>query len=98
MTIKDSYPLPRIDDALDALGPKAKYFSTLDLAMGYYHVPIERRDRHITAFPARKGLFQFKVMQFGWCNAPATFQRLMERVLSRLNWKDCLDYIDDVLV
>ena len=98
MTIKDSYPLPRIDDALDALGPKARYFSTLDLAMGYYHVPLDVRDRDKTAFPTRQGLFQFKVMPFGLCNAPGVFQRLMERVLSRLNWKDCLVYIDDVLV
>ena len=98
ITIKDNYPLPRIDDAMDSIGAGCRYFTTLDLAMGYYHVPIRQEDRSKTAFSTRRGLFQFKVMPFGLTNAPATFQRLMEKVLSRMNWLECLVYIDDVLV
>ena len=97
-TIKDSYPLPRICEAIDSIGKNSKYFTTLDLAMGYHHVPIAEDDKHKTAFPSRFGLLQYTVMPFGLTNAPATFQRLMERVLSHMNWKDCLVYIDDVLI
>ena len=97
-TVKDSYPLPRISEAIDSIGTNAKYFSSLDLAMGYHHVPIAPEDKHKTAFPSRFGLLQYTAMPFGLTNAPATFQRLMERVLSHMNWKDCLVYIDDVLI
>ena len=98
LTLKDNYPLPRIDDALDSIGEGCRYFTKLDLAMGYHHVPIAPEDRAKTAFSTRRGLFQFKVMPFGLTNAPATFQRLMEKVLCRMNWRECLVYIDDVLV
>ena len=98
VTVKDSYPLPRIEEALDSITPRCRYFSTLDLAMGYHHVPIRVEDKEKTAFSTRRGLFQFKVMPFGLTNAPATFQRLMERVLSKMTWSECLVYIDDVLV
>ena len=97
-TIKDSYPLPRINEAIDSIGRDAKFFSKLDLAMGYHQVPVAREDRHKTAFSSRHGLLQYTSMPFGLTNAPATFQRLMEKVLSHLNWKDCLVYIDDVLI
>ena len=66
--------------------------------MGYYHVPIAEEDKHKTAFPSRFGLFQYTAMPFGFTNAPATFQRLMERVLAHMNWRDCLVYIDDVCI
>ena len=65
--------------------------------MGYHHVPIAE-DKHKTAFPSRLGLLQYTAMPFGLTNAPATFQRLMERVLAHMNRKDCLVYIDDVLI
>ena len=97
-TIKDSYPLPRISEAIDSIGCDAKFFTTLDLAMGYHHVPVAEKDKHKTAFPSRFGLFQYTAMPFGLTNAPATFQRLMERVLAHMNWRDCLVYIDDVLI
>eukprot|EP00731_Ephydatia_muelleri_P019461 Em0012g286a len=96
-TRKDAQPLPRIDDTLDALGG-AQYFSTLDLASGYWQVEVDSRDREKTAFVTPFGLFQFRVMPFGLCNAPATFQRLMERVLAGLHWMTCLVYLDDIII
>ncbi len=83
---KDAYPLPRIDDTLDALRG-SQYFSTLDLYSGYWHVEMDQQDIDKTAFVIREGLFQFTVMPFGSCNAPAMFERLMELVLKDLNWK-----------
>eukprot|EP00731_Ephydatia_muelleri_P029883 Em0021g406a len=89
--------LPRVDDTLDTLGG-TKFFSTLDLASGYWQVEVEEADRQKTAFTTPEGLFEFKVMPFGLCNAPATFQRLMDRVLNDLKWTDCLVYFDDIVV
>ena len=85
-TVKDSYPLPRIDDSIDALSGSC-WFSTLDLASGYWQVEVEEKDRPKTAFTTGSGLYQFTVMPFRLCNAPATFERLMERVLSGLPWE-----------
>ena len=97
VTRKDAYPLPRVDDTLDTLGG-SKFFTTLDLASGYWQVEVATEDRPKTAFVTPEGLFQFKVMPFGLCNAPATFQRLMDRVLGGLKWSSCLVYFDDIIV
>ena len=95
-TVKDAYPLPRIDDTLDMLAGK-QWFSTLDLASGYWQVSLSQEARIKTAFATHSGLFQFKVMPFGLCNAPATFERLMDRVLQGLRWSRCLVYLDDII-
>ena len=97
VTRKDAYPLPQIDETLEALGG-SKWFSTLDLLSGYWQVEMSEQDRLKTAFATREGLFEFKVMSFGLCNAPATFQRLMDMVLAGVKWSRCLVYIDDIIV
>ena len=97
VTVKDSYPLPRIDESLDALG-KAEWFTTLDLTSGYWQVPVHPSDMEKTAFVTPSGLFQFRVLPFGLTNAPATFQRLMECVVAGLHWHTCLLYHDDIII
>jgi len=96
-TIKDAYPLPRIQDTLDTLST-AKYFSTLDLTSGYWQVEMTPRARKAAAFCTRKGLFEWNMMPFGLCNAPSTFKQFMDRVLAWLQWETCLVYIDDIIV
>ena len=97
ITRKDAYPIPRVDDSLDTLAG-ARYFSTLDLISGYWQVEVRPEDREKTAFCTHEGLFEFKVMPFGLCNAPATFQRLMDRVLAGIQQSSCLVYLDDVII
>ena len=97
VTKKDSYPLPRIDDTLQSLSG-SEWFSTLDLRSGYWQVKIAPKDKEKTAFSTESGLRQFRVVPFGLCNAPATFERLMEHVLLGLPMTVCLIYLDDILV
>lgn len=75
-TILDSYPLPRIDELTNRLNG-AKVFSKIDLNNAYHQLPVVDQDRHKTAFTCRYGTFEFRVMPFGLCNAPSTFQRVM---------------------
>ena len=96
LTIKDAYPLPRIDDSLRLLGNQ-QWFSTMDLASGYWQVAMSPEAKRKAAFVTNEGLFQFRVMPFGLCNAPATFERLMDRVLCGMRWSRCLVYLDDVI-
>lgn len=93
----DVYPLPRIDEILDTLGAM-EYFTTLDQANAYWLIPIEEGDRHNPAFNTLIGLFEFKYVPFGICNAPASFMRLMDVVLAGLQWNTCMVYLDDILV
>jgi len=97
MTRKDAYPLPHIDETLDALSG-VRVFSTLDLASGYWQVEMDPADAEKTVFASRHGLFGFQVMPFGLCNAPGTFQTLMEFVLAGLQWQTCLVYLNDIIV
>ena len=96
-TIKYVYPLPRIDACLDTLAG-SQWFSTFDLRAGYHQVRLHPRDAHKTTFVTRRGSFQFRVSPFGHCNAPATFERLMDLVLSGLNYEVLLVYLDDIIV
>ena len=97
LTIRNKYPLPRIDECLERL-TGATYFTSLDLTSGYHQVRIREEDVEKTAFNTRYGQYVFRVLPFGLCNAPPTFQKMMNDVLA-----DCLDkfvlvYLDDILI
>ena len=91
ITTKDAYPLPRVDETSEGLGG-ARYFSTLDLATGYWQVELDEESKPKSAFATHDGHYKFQVMP------PATFQRLVELVLSGLNWDVCLIYLDDIII
>ena len=97
VTRKDAFQIPRIDENFEALSG-AEWFSTLDMASGYWQVSVAEQDRHKTAFCTRKGLFQWRVLPFGLSNAPSTFSRLMELVLRGILWERCLVYLDDIII
>ncbi|UYV79319.1 RRM1 [Cordylochernes scorpioides] len=97
VTKKDVYPLPRIDDTLDSL-KGAKFYSSMDLHSGYWQIEVDEADREKTAFITPDGLYEFLVMPFGLCNAPATFERMMDKILKGLKWMMALCYLDDIVV
>ena len=97
ITIKDSSPLPNMEDTIRKLGPGYTYFSKLDLKSGFYQIPIKDEDKAKTAFVTSFGLFQFNVLPMGLKNSPPTFQKVMTDTL-----KPCrafsLVYLDDIIV
>lgn len=95
ITIKDPFPLPRIDDLMAKIGD-CSIFSTLDLHSGYYQIPMEPDSQPLTAFSTPFGHYEYKVMPFGLCNAPATFSRYMSQLLSDL--PHVFVYLDDILI
>ena len=96
--IKDAYAIPRPEETLHLL-VGAKYFTKLDLRSGYWQVEIEEEDKPKTAFQVGTlGFYEFHRMPFGLCNAPATFQRLMEMCMGDMNLRDCLVYLDDIII
>ena len=86
-----------MDESIDSLG-EASFFTTLDANAGYNQVRLAKKDRHKSAFVCHEGLYQYIRMPFGMTNAPATFQRTLDIVLSRYKWKTCLVYIDDIII
>ena len=97
-TITDAYPIPKVEETLHLLAG-SKYFTKLDLRSGYWQVEIREDDKSKTAFHVGAlGFYEFNRMPFGLCNAPATFQRLMERCMGDLNLYDCLIYLDDIII
>lgn len=95
VTIPDAYPLPRIEDCVYNIGA-AKYVTKLDLLKGYWQVPLTERASNISAFVTPDDFLQYTVMAFGMCNAPATFQRLINTVLRGI--PNCSAYLDDLVV
>ncbi|KAL6440856.1 hypothetical protein ACFW04_003346 [Cataglyphis niger] len=96
-TIGDAYPLPNITEILDQLG-SAKYFSVFDLASGFHQIPMHESHAGKTAFSTPHGHYEFNRMPFGLKNAPATFQRLMDQVLSGLQGSELFVYLDDIVL
>ena len=100
VTIKDAYPIPRIDESLSKLGD-ANFFTTLDLGSAFWPVPLRKQDREKTGFACELGLFQWKRMPFGLCNATGTFQRIMAQARTNVNKKYgnlIMFYVDYVVV
>jgi len=96
LTRKDSFPLPRIDECIQALQGRT-YFCAMDAASGYWQVPLEAEARAKTAFICKYGLFEHLRLAQGLCNAPATYQRLMTQVMRNLQWVKAVIFLDDCL-
>ena len=98
LTVKDSHPLPRICETLESLAGAA-HFLTFDMNSGFWQVPMDEESKQYTAFTlGSMGLYECESTLFGLCNAPPTFQRLMQNCLGKLNLTYCLIYLDDVIV
>lgn len=96
-TKKVVFPLPNIEDCLDTLSGK-HYFSTVDMASGFWQIPMEKKSKEMTAFRTEDGLWHFNVMPFGLTNAPASFQRMVNALLSGLSSLDVQAFIDDICI
>lgn len=95
VTNPDCFPLPQVDDCVDQVG-SAKFVTKLDLLRGYWQLPLSQRAQEISSFVIPLGLYSYRVMSFGLRNAPATFQRLMNQVVSGL--EGCAVYLDDLVM
>jgi len=95
--VRDSFPLPRVDDYLDCLS-KAKIFSVLDLASGFWQIPVEESDKEKLSFITTFGTYEWNYMPFGFVNAPSIFQRAISETLDPVMFQCCLVYIDDIVI
>ena len=99
VTIKQSFPVPRLEDVWDLIGErKSKFFTTLDLASGFWQIAMDEETKHKTTFVTRNGQYCWNRLPYGLCNSPITFQKVMNKVLGDLLTKSCLCYCDDILV
>ena len=96
-TVRDAYPIPRILDIFSALHG-SKWFTTMDLKMGFHQIPMAESSKDYTAFVCPFRLFSFERMSQGLTNSPLTFQRLMEQCVGDMNLKELLVYLDDIIV
>ena len=96
-TVGDAYPLPDVTEILDQLG-QSKYFSCIDMVMGYHQIEMAEEDRAKTAFSTKDGHWEYTRLPFGLKTAPATFQRMMNVVLSGLTGSHCFVFLDDIVV
>lgn len=98
MVLQDLFPVPLIEDVLDKL-QAAKFFTIMDLENGFFHVPIEEKSRHLTAFITREGLFEFNRAPFGFKNSPAAFIRYVNHVFQKLINEEVMQlYMDDIVI
>ena len=96
-TSRPIFPIPSADELFDTVSD-SMYFTSLDLSSGYYQVPIKEEDIQKSAFSIRYGQLEFNRIPFDLCSASATFQKLMNVVLIKVNWIKCVIYLDDILV
>ena len=97
LNLKDAYPLPLIDDALQELAGH-RYYTNLDLYSGYWQIPVKEKSVNKTAFVTKYGIYEFLVMPFGLTNAPATFQRAMNQLMADFIVKNVVVYLDDICI
>jgi len=98
IAIADNYPFPRLDDIIDKLHD-CEYFSTLDISSGFWHIKVEPKDVHKTAFVTMNDHFEWLVMPFGYRNSPSIFQRIIRNILKKHNLITFSDnYLDDILI
>jgi len=96
-TVRDSFPLPWMEDCLDSLGD-AQFFFTFDFNAGFWQIPLAEEDKPKTALTCHCGTYQCTRLPFGLCNAPATFQRAFDMILSGVKWQTVLVYLDDLII
>jgi len=97
MPVRDAFPIPRMDECIDSVGD-ARMFSALDCNAGYWQISVTEEDKHITALTCHSGAWECVRLPFGFCNAPATFQRAMDTLPAGVKWEICLVYLEDVMV
>ena len=97
VTIKDKYPLPKVQDCFDSLSSKM-YFASLDVSYSFLQIPLRESSRDYTAFSTRLGQFRYKRMPMGFCNSSSIFARCMQTITSGICFVSCLVYLDNILI